>query len=73
MPASLPAIPKSIDVDPAPLPQLPNGEMGTVVVDSAETTRSYGILATRFNTLREFYNCVRTQMNEHKAPSECVR
>lgn len=67
----MPAIPSEIDVDPELLGKLPNGQMGTITVDSAETTRKYGVLGVRFNTLRSFYKCVRAQVNDHKSPESC--
>lgn len=72
-PASLPAIPEQIDRDPEPLGQLPNGELGTVVLDSATGTKRYGELAVRFNTLRAFYNCVRQQHNAGESLAGCVK
>jgi hypothetical protein len=47
--------------------------MGTITVDDANVSKEYGVLGTRFNTLRELYNCVRAQVNEHKSPKECVK
>lgn len=72
MRASLPPIPAQIDVDPEPLGQLRDGEMGTVTVDSAEMSRKYGALGVRFNTLREFYECVREAANTQGNPEDCL-
>lgn len=33
---------------------------------------AYGQLAVRFNTLRSFYGCVRTQINDHKPAESCL-
>ncbi len=73
MPVLLPAIPAEIDQNPAPVGQLPDGSMGAITVDSGLLTQAYGVLAVRFNTLREFYGCVRAQVNEHKAPADCTK
>ena len=71
-PASLPAIPAAIDRDPEPLGQLPNGEMGTLAVVGLSDAEKYGVLATRFNTLRDFYRCVREQINNHTTAESCL-
>lgn len=71
-PALLPAIPAQLDQDPEPVGQLPDGSMGAITVDSAELTRKYGTLGVRFNTLREFYSCVRTAVNTNKPVKDCL-
>lgn len=68
----MPAIPAAIDVDPEPVGQLPNGEMGTLALDNAELTRKYGVLGVRFNTLREFYGCVREAINTQEPVEDCL-
>jgi hypothetical protein len=46
--------------------------MGTLAVDQPVTAGLYGDLAVRFNTFREFYNCVRRQVNDHKTTESCL-
>lgn len=70
--ASLPPIPAAIDVDPELVGYLPNGEMGTLAIDSADLTRKYGVLGVRFNTFRQFYACVREAVNTQQRPDDCV-
>lgn len=46
--------------------------MGTLAVADGVTAKLYGQLAVRFNTLRSFYGCVRTQINDHKPAESCL-
>lgn len=70
-PASLPAIPSTIDRDPQPLGPLADGTMGTLAVDQPVTAKLYGELAVRFNALRTFTRCIITQMNAHETLETC--
>lgn len=69
---SLPPIPKQIDVDPEPVGQLADGSMGTLTADSVRQTERYGILAVRFNALRELYSCLRATINEGRPLDTCT-
>lgn len=46
--------------------------MGTLAKAHAKLIEQYGTLGVRFNTFREFYDCVVEQVNEHKAPETCL-
>lgn len=70
--ASVPALPAELDQNPEPVGALPNGEMGTIVLDNAELTRKYGVLGVRYNTLREFYGCVREAVNTQTEVKDCL-
>lgn len=70
--ALLPAIPAELDKDPELLAPLSDGEMGTIVIDSSDLTRKYGVLGVRYNTLREFYGCVREAANTQKEVKDCL-
>ncbi len=69
--ASLPPLPAAIDQDPEPVGQLKDGEMGTLAIDNVELAQRYGRLGIRFNTLREFYRCVREAANAGKGAEGC--
>lgn len=70
--ASLPPLPAALDRDPELLGILPNGEMGTLAIDSAEMSVRYGVLGVRYNTLRQFYLCVREAVNSQKDVEVCL-
>lgn len=61
-----------MNVDPEPLGKLPAGDLGAVTLDSADMALKYGVLGVRFNTLREFYGCVREAVNTQKEVEGCL-
>jgi hypothetical protein len=71
--ASLPALPSSLDRDPEPLGQLSDGDMGALVLDNANISLKYGVLGVRYNTLRQFYSCVREAVNNQAEAKDCMR
>lgn len=71
-PASVPALPAQLDKDPAPVQPLANNEMGTVVQHDNGLIEQYGVLGVRYQSLRAFYACVATQLNDHKSPKGCL-
>lgn len=46
--------------------------MGALALADATLAGAYGELAVRFNTLRQFYACVRRQINDHKTTDRCL-
>jgi hypothetical protein len=46
--------------------------MGTLTEAYGQLVVQYGTLGVRFNTFREFYDCVRQQINEHKTADRCL-
>jgi len=46
--------------------------MGSLTDGYAKLLQQYGTLGVRFNTFREFYDCVRVQINEHKPANSCL-
>jgi hypothetical protein len=46
--------------------------MGTLTNAYAALLQQYGKLGVRFNTLGQFYDCVRDQVNNHKSPDSCL-
>lgn len=68
----LPPLQGELDKEVEPLGQIPDGTMGTLVITSAQDTQRYGLLSARYNTLREFYNCVRERVNSGNTPDQCI-
>jgi hypothetical protein len=46
--------------------------MGTLATAYAKLVQQYGTLGVRFDTFREFYSCVREQINNHKTADTCL-
>jgi hypothetical protein len=46
--------------------------MGAVTEAYAKLVAQYGTLGVRFNTFRQFYDCVRQQINNHKTADSCL-
>lgn len=67
----MPPIPNNINQNPVVLGKVADGSMGSIAIDQAMLTKWYGELGLRFNALREYYNCVRSQVNDHKAADTC--
>lgn len=74
MPPSIPAsLPASPDTKPVALVEpLPNAELGTLAVAHTRLIEQYGVLGVRFNTFRQFYDCVRKEVNEGKSGKGCL-
>jgi hypothetical protein len=51
--------------------QLPDNSMGSLVTGYATLLQQYGKLAVRFITQRQFDDCVRAQVNNHKTADSC--
>lgn len=69
----MPALDANLDRDPEPLGQVEDGSLGTLAVTSAKDAEKYGVLGARYQALRSLYKCVAAQLNEHKAPAECLK
>lgn len=69
---SLPQLPASLRKPVEPIGQLPDGSMGTLATDNVSMVDKYARLGVRFWTLVELYDCVREQVNTHKAPETCL-
>jgi predicted small lipoprotein YifL len=74
LPPSTPvSAPPSTDTAPVEkVEPIANGEMGTVTEAYGKLLQQYGTLGVRFNTFREFYDCVRKQINDHKPAKTCL-
>jgi hypothetical protein len=46
--------------------------MGELTTKHISLVEQYGVLGVRYQSLREFYNCVRVTVNEGKAPKSCL-
>ena len=71
--ASIPPIPQQMDRDVEPLGNLVDGSLGELALENAETGRKYGVLAERFNSLRQFYKCVQQAVNSQQDAENCVK
>ena len=74
LPPSTPvSAPASTDTAPVEkVAPLANDEMGTLTEAYGKLVAQYGTLGVRFNSFRQFYDCVRQQINNHKTANSCL-
>ena len=71
-PVQVPDLPPALSRKASKLPNIMDNTMGTTVVDGANTDIIYNDVAWRLNHLIDFYNCIKTSIN-NKTEADCLK
>lgn len=54
------------------LPPLTDNTLGGIVKDAVETDKKYNVISLKYNSLIDFYNCIKVSINNKTDPNKCL-